>query len=187
MLRDPPPSPISAASAPTSADADDVVRIAYEELHRIAHRYLRARPGGATLQATELLHEAYLRLVGRGVRWESRDHFVAITAQIMRRVLLDHARRKRAAKRGGGWRITTGGKDAASGDALDLVALDEALTRLAALDPRAARVVELRYFAGLEVEETARVLGLSAATVKRDWRFARAWLANELSMGDGGP
>jgi RNA polymerase sigma factor (TIGR02999 family) len=163
---------------------DRLVPIVYGELRRQARRYLAREPEGHTLQTTALVHEAYLRLVDqRYARWESRTQFFAVAAQVMRRVLVDHARAHGAAKRGGA-AISVPLEESTAPvpePDVDVVALDEALTRLAAFDPRQARVVELRYFAGLDVGEAAEVLGVSPATVKRDWTVARAWLRRELA------
>jgi RNA polymerase sigma factor (TIGR02999 family) len=156
----------------------------YEELHRLAAGYMRRERPDHTLQASALVNEAYVRLIGNGpVSWESRAHFFVTAAQTMRRVLIDHARRHVAEKRGGaGVRIDLNENIAAventeSGRMLDL---DRALTRLASLDARQARVVELRFFAGLTVEQTAEVMAISEKTVKRDWAVARAWLEGEI-------
>jgi RNA polymerase sigma factor (TIGR02999 family) len=158
----------------------------YDELHRQAARAMRREDGAHTLQATALVHEAYLRLVDqRRVEWRSRAHFFGVAAQMMRRVLVDHARTRLAAKRGGALqRVTLGdvGASDASDDELDVLALHEALERLAALDPDQARLVELRYFGGLGIEDTAEALGVSPATVKREWAVARAWLRRELAV-----
>jgi RNA polymerase sigma factor (TIGR02999 family) len=158
----------------------------YEELHSLASRYLRHERQDLTLQPTALVHEAYLRLVDQhDVRWQNRAHFFGVAAQAMRRILVDNARAYQAAKRGGGRgkvplnEITI----AAPQQSVDLMQLDEALTRLAAVDHQQARVVELRFFGGLTVEETAEVLGTSPTTVKREWRLARAWLHREMSGG----
>jgi RNA polymerase sigma factor (TIGR02999 family) len=159
----------------------------YAELRRQAARAMRRESGEHTLQTTALVHEAYLRLVDqRRVVWQSRAHFFGVAAQLMRRILVDHARERRAAKRGGGARqLTLGHADEAAASAgdegADVLELHEALERLAALDPEQARLVELRYFAGLSIEETAEALGVSPATVKREWAIARAWLRRELS------
>jgi RNA polymerase sigma factor (TIGR02999 family) len=165
------------------AALDQLVPIVYEELHRQAQRYLQRENPGHTLQTTALVHEAYLRLVDqRQARWQNRAQFFGIAAQLMRRILVDHARRHQAAKRGGSAiqvPLDEGGVPAVESD-VDLVALDDALTRLARLDPQQARVVELRYFTGLGIEETAVALGISPATVKREWAMARAWLRREL-------
>ena len=158
----------------------------YAELHRLAHHQMRAERRGGTLQTTALVSEAYLRLVDtRRVRWESRAHFLAVAAQAMRRVLVDAARARRARKRGGAEPPVSLDEAllAAPERSAALVALDEALTALAQVDPRKSQVVELRYFAGLSVAETAAVLGVSAETVQRDWKVAKAWLLRELSSG----
>jgi RNA polymerase sigma factor (TIGR02999 family) len=158
---------------------DKLVPLVYEELHRLAHRYMSRESAGRTMQTTELVNEAYLRLVGqRRVRWQNRAHFFAISAEVMRRILVDHARRRRYQKRGGGAHKISLHETAAVSPqpARDLVALDEALKELSEFDPRKARVVELRFFGGLSVEETAEVLGVSPNTVVRDWSTARAWL-----------
>ena len=168
------------------AALDQLVPIVYDELHRQAQRYLRREAPGHTLQTTALVHEAYLRLVDqREARWQNRAQFFGVAAQAMRRILVDHARRHQAAKRGGSAVPVPleEGEVAAAGSDVDLVALDDALTRLAALDPQQARVVELRYFTGLGIEETAEALGISPATVKREWAMARAWLKRELGEG----
>ena len=153
----------------------------YDELHAIAHR---VRGGGAaqTLNTTALVHEAYLKLVPSSFRdYRDREHFFRVAARAMRQVLLNAARAGRAQKRGGGPAVTLeDGAHAAAVRPEELIARDEALERLSALDPRAAEIVELRYFAGLSVEETAAVLGVSAPTVKRSWRTARAWLLREI-------
>ena len=159
----------------------------YAELHEQARRALRREREGHTLQPTALVHEAYLRLIDqRRAQWESRAQFQAVAAEIMRRVLVDHARARLAAKRGGGVRHVTlsaaDDVDAAGGAAgVDVLALDDALTRLAALDPAKARLVELRYFAGLSMSEAAAALGVSPATVGREWAVARLWLRRELA------
>lgn len=162
--------------------AEALVPLVYAELHALAVHFMRGERDDHTLQPTVLVHDAYLRLVGqRDTSWQSRSHFFGIAAQAMRRILVDHARRTRAAKRDGGERVTLDESVAdRSGRTVDLIALDDALARLAALDPRQARVVELRYFSGLDIEQTATVLGISPATVKRDWTFARAFLQREL-------
>lgn len=161
---------------------DQLVPLVYAELHALAVHYMRGERDGHTLQPTVLVHDAFMRLVGqRNVTWQNRSHFFGIAAQAMRRILVDHARRVRAGKREGGERVTLDESVAESPQrSIDLIALDEALERLAALDPRHARVVELRYFSGLDIEQTAMALGVSPATVKRDWTFARAFLQQEL-------
>ena len=156
--------------------------LVYAELHSIASRYARDEHAAATLQPTALVNEAYLRLVDSNVPWESRRHFLAIAARTMRRVLVDHARTRKREKRGGGALNVTLG-DPPSGnesDPIDIIAVDAALERLAAMDERKARVVELHYFAGLDYEEIARALDISPATVHRDLRFARSWLSDQL-------
>jgi RNA polymerase sigma factor (TIGR02999 family) len=165
--------------------SDRLIPLVYGELHDLAVHYMRAERGDHTLQPTALVHEAYLRLVDqRQASWQNRSHFFGIAAQAMRRILVDHARRKRAAKREGGERITLDESVAESPErSVDMLALDEALERLAALDPRQARVVELRYFGGLDIEQTAEAIGISPATVKRDWTFARAFLQREMDGG----
>ncbi len=173
-------------TAPASGDAAaSLFSLVYDELHRLAAAALRNERRDHTLQPTALVHEAYLRLAGEpDGRWESRAHFLAVAAQAMRRILVDHARGRNALKRGSGWRAEPiDGLDLPTlpGDEpIDLLALDEALARLAALDPRQAQVVELRFFGGLTVEETAAVTGLSDRTVKREWQMARAWLRREM-------
>jgi len=161
-----------------------LVPLVYEELRRQARRALRREGEGHTLQATALVHEAWLRLDGQhDARWESRSQFLAVAAQTMRRVLVDHARARRAIKRGGGdVQITLGDANsvAESPDAMDVLALDDALARLAIMDARKARLVELRYFAGLSIPEAAAALGVSQATVIREWAVARMWLRREL-------
>jgi RNA polymerase sigma-70 factor, ECF subfamily len=155
----------------------------YDELRRIAGRFMRNERPGRTLQTTALVHEAYLKLVDvTNVDWQHRAHFFAISAQIMRRILLDRARRGVAAKRGGAMpRVNLDEvPDIGSGRARELIALDDALSALAEIDSRKARVIELRFFGGLTVEETAEVLGVSPETVLRDWRLARAWLLTEM-------
>ena len=158
----------------------------YTELHRQAARYLRHEQTGLSLQTSDLIHEAYFRLINQQhVEWQNRLHFYAIAAQQMRRILVDHARQRQAAKRGGS-DIHLPLEEAIGVSAereLDFVALDEALTRLAKIDSQQSQVVELRFFSGLSVEETAKVLGVSERTVKRDWHVAKAWLRRELSRG----
>ncbi len=157
----------------------------YQELKRLAQAYMRRENSQHTLQATALVHEAYLKLIDQhSVQWKNRAHFFGVAAQIMRRILVDHARSKHADKRGGkdvrvAFDEAMHAKKSESVDA-DLLALDAALERLAAIDPRQAQVVELRYFGGLSIEETAEVLKTSPATVKRDWTMAKAWLHREV-------
>lgn len=163
---------------------DKLTPLVYDELRRIAHRYMQQERGGHTLQTTALVHEAYVRLVGgQKIEWQNRAHFYGVVAQVMRHVLIDHARRLQYIKHGGdAQRISL--EDVAvmpHARAAELLALDEALDELARLDPRKARVVELRYFGGLSIEETADVLDISAMTVRRDWRAAKAWLYRALN------
>ena len=164
------------------AAREQLVPIVYEELRRLAHHYMRGERAGHTLQTTALVNEVYLRLAGiDALRWRDRAHFFAMAATLMRRVLVDYARQRGREKRGAGVAVTSLDENAvAAQPAVDIVALDEALERLAAVDPQQSRVVELRFFAGLSVEETAEALGISPATVKRDWATAKLWLFNEL-------
>jgi RNA polymerase sigma factor (TIGR02999 family) len=162
---------------------DELLPLVYAELKRLATRYLRRESAGHTLQPTALVHEAYLRLVDqRRVRWRNRAHFYGIAAQIMRRILVDHARARHAGKRGAGWRRVplVDENTAAGAPDVDVLALDEALRRLSAFDGRQERIVELRYFGGLTIDETADVVGVSTATVVREWTVAKAWLRAEL-------
>lgn len=162
--------------------------LVYDELRRLAASYLRRERPGHTLQPTALVHEAYFRLVDqKKANWQNRAHFFGIAAQIMRRVLIDHARSHLYAKRGGGAQrlpldeaigLPEGQRD------VEIVALDKALNKLELLDPRQGRIVELRYFGGLSIEATAEVLGISPATVKREWGVARAWLHRQISKGE---
>jgi RNA polymerase sigma factor (TIGR02999 family) len=157
---------------------DALVPHVYGELRRLAAQYLRRERQGHTLQATALVHEAFVKLVDQQAAWRNRAHFFGVAAQLMRRILVDHARSRAADKRGGGiphLALEEALVPAAALD-IDLLALDEALTRLAALDPQQARIVELKFFGGLTLDETAAVLHVSAATVSRDWTIARAWL-----------
>ncbi len=167
--------------------AATLMPLLYGELHRLALYYMRNERPGHTLQATALVNEAYLKLVDQSeANWENRAQFIGVAAQVMRRVLIDHARAHKAAKRGG-LQQKVPLEDvvlAAEGQPDDLIALDEALDRLAKVDERQSRIVELRYFAGLTVEQTADVLGISPKTVKRDWAVARAWLHRELHNPD---
>jgi len=163
--------------------AQDVAPLVYDELRRIAAAYMRRERPGNTLQATALVHEAYLRLASAGTPWHDKRHFVGIAARAMRQILVERARARGAQKRWAGLdRVTlTDALAAAAAETAMLPALDEALTRLSALDAEQARLVELRYFAGLSIEEAAEALGISPATVKRRWALARAWLFRELS------
>jgi RNA polymerase sigma factor (TIGR02999 family) len=163
---------------------DELYPLVYDELHRLARRYMSRERKGHTLQTTALINEAYVRLVDqKNVRWANRSHFFAISAQIMRRILIDHARRHAYAKRGGGAKQVSLEEAAmvAPNQGSELVRLDEALKTLAKMDERRCHVVELRYFGGLSNEEIARVLKVSENTVTRDWNLARAWLYQQLT------
>jgi RNA polymerase sigma factor (TIGR02999 family) len=163
---------------------EKLVPLVYDELRRIARRYMKREPAGHTLQTTALVNEAYLRLIEqKGMKWQNRAHFFAISAQLMRRILVSMARARHANKRGGEARQVSLDEALVISEerAAELVALDEAMNELAALDPRRSQVVELRYFGGLSVEETAEVLKISPETVMRDWKRAKAWLYTELN------
>src|SRR5439155_17409852 len=166
------------------AARDELGALVHGELRKIAHHYLRNEREGHTLQTDALVNEAYVRLAGVDrLQWRDRTHFFAIAAMLMRRVLVDYARERGRDKRGGGISITSLDERVAGGTRdVDMLALDEALTRLAAIDPQQERIVELRFFGGLTVEETAGELGISPATVKRDWAIAKAWLHHELTQ-----
>jgi len=166
---------------------DQLMPLVYDELHRIAHRHMVREHPGHTLQTTALVNEAYLRLVdAKSVQWEGRAHFFALCAQMMRRILVDHARSRARLKRGGpALKVPLDECLAVSSKQdVDLVKLDDALHALAALDDRKARAVELRYFGGLSVEETAEVLGVSVSTIMNDWKMAKAWLFRELDRSE---
>ena len=168
------------------AALDKLTPLIYDEMRRIAHRYVQRERDGHTLQTTALVNEAYLRLTGQQkIEWQNRQHFFAVTAQVMRHVLVDYARRRHYAKRGGEAQHIPLEDAAAMSQqrAAELVALDEALDELAKLDPRKGRVVELRYFGGLTLEETAEALEISPMTVRRDWRAAKAWLYRRIKEG----
>jgi RNA polymerase sigma factor (TIGR02999 family) len=178
---------LSAAAGGDRHAAAQLLPVVYDELRRLAAQKLAGETPGQTLDATALVHEAYLRLVGAAdvARWNDRGHFYAAAAQAMRHILVDAARRKHADKRGGRRRVALPDDLPAPPDAgADLLALDEALTRLAAEDPEAAQVVQLRYFAGLSVEQAAQSLGICRATAYRHWAAARAWLLVELGNGE---
>jgi RNA polymerase sigma factor (TIGR02999 family) len=158
--------------------------VLYKELHRIAHRYMRQERPGHTLQTTALINEAYLRLIDwKNVRWQNRAQFFGVSAQLMRKILVDFARSRNSGKRGAGVpvisleEVPAPSRDTARG----VLALDEALQRLAVIDPRKSKIVELRFFGGLSLEETAEVLNVSSRTIRREWDLARAWLSRELS------
>jgi RNA polymerase sigma-70 factor, ECF subfamily len=169
------------------AALDRLTPLVYDEIRRIAHRYVQREREGQTLQTTALVNEAYLRLAGSAnIAWQNRAHFYAVTAQVMRRILIDHARRRQYVKHGGEtervpFEVAISEVGLMSRPrAAELLALDEALDELARLDPRKSRVVELRYFGGLSLEETAKVLEVSPMTVRRDWRAAKAWLYKKV-------
>jgi len=165
------------------AALDRLTAIVYDELHRLARRYMRGERPGHSLQTSALVNEAYMRLVDyRGMQWQNRAHFFAVSAQLMRRILVEHARRHNL-KRGGGVQHVSLEETALVGgnQSADLVALDEAMDALARLDPRKVQVVEMRFFGGLSVKETAEVLKVSSVTVMRDWSTAKAWLYRELT------
>ncbi len=169
------------------AALDRVITLVYQELRRVARREMRRQRPGDTLQTTALINEAYLRLVDYArVRPRDRSHFFAIAAQAMRRILIERARSRRSAKRGSGAQKVSldEAADVSNQRAANLVALDEALTNLAAIDPRKAEIVELKYFGGLTIEETAEVLDVSTPTVERDWHMAKIWLHREISKTD---
>lgn len=165
---------------------DRLMPLVYEELRRMANHYLRNERKGHTLQTAALVNEVYLRLIDHeNIAWQNRAHFFGVAAQAMRRILVDHARARNYQKRGGGaQQVSLDQAASLAGDrAAELIALDEALQELAKMDERKARVVELRYFGGLSMEETAEALGVSVPTVTRDWNTAKAWLMRELSRG----
>src|SRR5271163_4424127 len=167
--------------------AAELVVLLYSELRRLASRYLRRERRDHTLQTTALVHEAYLRLADqREVRWKNREQFLGVAAQLMRRILVDYSRGHDAKKRGKGFErvFLEEAAGVSKGKATDVIALDEALTRLAEFDPQQARLVEVRFFGGLSIEETAAVLGVSSTTVKRNWNLCKAWLARELRKGE---
>lgn len=158
--------------------------LVYDELHRLAHQYMRRENAGHVLQTSALINEAYLRLVDQPrIQWESRAHFFAIAARVMRRILVDDARKRNSAKRGGSLIQVPfdEAENLANEQAANVVAVDEALTKLEQIDSRQGQIVELRFFGGLSIEETATVLKVSPGTVMRDWTFARAWLRNEMT------
>jgi len=161
----------------------ELLPLLYQDLHRLAAQYLGRERANHTLQPTALVHEAYLRLAEQDrVRWQNRSHFIGVAARLMRRILVDHARGHVAAKRGSGATrvILDEAIPAPAGRDVELLDLDDALNKLTALDPRQAEIVDLRYFGGLSIEETAAALDISVATVKREWQMARAWLHREL-------
>jgi RNA polymerase sigma factor (TIGR02999 family) len=181
-----PPKTVSELLANWRAGDDDALRTAiplvYDELRRVAHRYLQKERPDHTLQSTALVHEAYLRLEKQGTaQFKNREHFLAICAQLMRQILVDYARSRHAAKRDGGYKLTLDDTLAFKSRSVDMVALDDALNELAKLDPQQSRIVELRFFGGLSIEETSRALNLSPTTVKRHWATARLWLHHQMA------
>lgn len=168
------------------ASLDKLVPLVHDELRRLARHFMRQERAGHTLQTIALVNEAYIRLIDqRSVRWQNRAHFFAIAAQLMRRILVDHARSRRYAKRGGDARQVSFDEAAIVSPerSTELVAIDDALTGLAAHDPRKSQIVELRFFGGLNIEETAEVMGISPTTVQREWRSAKAWLYQAIREG----
>jgi RNA polymerase sigma factor (TIGR02999 family) len=159
--------------------------IVYQELHRLAQHYMRGEKSGHSLQTTALVNEAYIRLIDyKRMQWQTRAHFFAVSAQLMRRILVEHARRHNLKRGGGVQHVSLEETAIVGGDrAADLIALDDAMVALARLDPRKVQVVEMRFFGGLSVDETAEVLGVSSVTVMRDWSTAKAWLYRELTSG----
>lgn len=181
-----PPKTVSELLANWYAGDDESLRAAvplvYDELRRIAHRYLQKERPGHTLQSTALVHEAYLRLEKQGAApFQSREHFLAICAQLMRQILVEYARSRKAARRDGGFRLELDDALAFKLRSMDMVALDDALNELAKLNPQQSRIVELRFFGGLSIEETSRALNLSPTTVKKYWAMARLWLHHEMA------
>lgn len=165
---------------------EELTPIVYNELRQLARRYMQGENAEGVLQTTALVHEAYLRLVGLDVSWQGRNHFFSVAARMMRRVLIDYARSRRAAKRGGGERHLSLDEGRISLErSSELIALDDALKALANFDPRKSQVVELRFFGGLTIEETADLVGVSHATIERDLRMAKAWLYREMGHGPG--
>ncbi|HEX8708188.1 MAG TPA: sigma-70 family RNA polymerase sigma factor [Pyrinomonadaceae bacterium] len=161
---------------------DQLLPLVYDELRHLADRYLRRERSDHTLQATALVHEAYIKLVDQKVAWQNRAHFFGVAAQAMRRILVDHARGHQAEKRGSGQKLSLDDVlEVGIDQEFDLVALDDALNKLAEMDPQKSRIVELRFFGGLSIEETAEVMGIGTATVIRQWRMAKAWLYGQVS------
>jgi RNA polymerase sigma factor (TIGR02999 family) len=185
MGTNPPPDVTTLLLAWNSGDQnalDRLMPLVYDELRRLARRHMRAENPGHTLQATALVNDLYVQLIDqRRVNWQSRAHFFGAAAQIIRRLLVDHARARHRLKRGGGLKVEWNEAIKSSQPVeMDLIALDDALNRLAVMDSQQSRIIELRFFGGLSIEETAEALKISPATVKRDWSFARAWLYREM-------
>lgn len=179
---------LAAAAAGNGSAARDLLPLVYRSLQELAGHQMRNQRAGHTLQATALVHEAYIRLVGKGdVGWDSRAHFYAAAAEAMRHILIDHARRVGAKKRGGGQaRQIASVVDLASKDSVaEALEIDDAIAALRERDPRAASVIQLRFFAGLSIDDTAAALNLAPSTVDREWRYARAWLSRRLRRADG--
>jgi len=170
------------------AALDQLMPLVNAELRRLAAHYMRRERPGHTLQTSALVNEAYLRLIDqKSVNWQSRAHFFGIAAQLIRQILIDHARKRHSAKRGGAQQVSLDETAVVSRErSIELLALGEALDRLAAFDPRKARIVELRFFGGLNLDETAEVMGISSPTVQREWRSAKAWLHHSLSAPQHG-
>ena len=174
---------LQAWGAGDDAARDALIPVVYEQLHRIARQHLRRERAEHTLQTTALINEAFLKLVEQSVPWESRNHFFGIAARLMRQVLVDHARARQRLKRGGNQhQISLTAAEDVQGQSSDLLALNEALTVLSEIDPQRSQIVELRFFGGLTIEETAEVMQISTPTVERGWRAARAWLQTELAV-----
>ncbi len=177
---------LSRAQKGETTAIEQLLPLVYEELRALGASYFQQQSPAHTLQPTALVHEAFVKLMGPGAfEWESRAHFFAVAAKAMRQILTDHARRKKAAKRGGdAQKVTLSGLSSQASDKqIDLIALDEALSKLTAIDARQSEIVEMRFLAGLKVEEVASVLNISTATVEREWRMAKAWLNRELGGG----
>jgi RNA polymerase sigma factor (TIGR02999 family) len=184
-----PPKTVSELLANWHAGDDEAFRAAlplvYDELRHIAHHYLQKERPSHTLQSTALVHEAYLRLEKQGAAWfENREHFLAICAQLMRQILVDYARTRGTARRDGGFRLELDDALALKTQSVDMVALDDALNELAKLNPQQSRIVELRFFGGLSIEETSRTMNLSPTTVKKYWTMARLWLHHQMKAED---
>ena len=164
---------------------DELIPLVYEELHRLAGSYMRREGRGHTLQTSALINEAYLRLVDqKSIRWQDRAHFFGVAARLMRQILVDHARRRSRAKRGGGARMVSLAEQSVIAKEIeDVIALDDALKHLAEMDPRKSRIVEMKFFGGLSTEEVAEVLKVTTRTVEREWRKAKAWLNRAISKG----
>lgn len=185
-MSQPPPKTVSELLANWHGGDDEALRAAvplvYDELRRVAHRYLLKERHNHTLQSTALVHEAYLRLEKQGAaQFKNREHFLAICAQLMRQILVEYARSRHAAKRDGGYRLMLDDTLASKSRSVDMIALDDALNELAKLDQQQSRIVELRFFGGLSIEETSRMLNLSPTTVKRHWATARLWLHHQMA------